>query len=397
MSNLLENKTSMFIDKLYFNDTTVAYLSSYPPRECGIASFTKDLLDAIDELGEHRSSKVIAINEEGAIYDYDKKVKFTIERNHIDDYIQAANYVNNSSIDIVNIQHEFGLFGGDYGDYINYFMESIKKPLIVTLHTVQKDFDPKALEVLKRLIDKSEATVVIARNAIKILRKQGISSKKYVVIPHGCPFIPFVSTEDAKIPLGLKGRFVISSFGLISSSKGIEYAIKALPSAIKKNPRLLYLIIGETHPEVRKNEGEKYRKKLMQLVYDLDLEKFVRFHNRFLSKRELIKYLQATDVYVTPYISPNQISSGTLIYALGAGKAVISTPYLHAQEVLAKGRGLFCKFRDSASITDCLNKLSDETLRKNLEVKAYKYSRRFLWPNVAEEYVKLFSQTLQQV
>ena len=397
MSNLLENKTSMFIDKLHFNDTTVAYLSSYPPRECGIASFTKDLLDAIDELGEHRSSKVIAINEEGAIYDYDKKVKFTIERNHIDDYIQAANYVNNSSIDIVNIQHEFGLFGGDYGDYINYFMESIKKPLIVTLHTVQKDFDPKALEVLKRLIDKSEATVVIARNAIKILRKQGISSKKYVVIPHGCPFIPFVSTEDAKIPLGLKGRFVISSFGLISSSKGIEYAIKALPSAIKKNPRLLYLIIGETHPEVRKNEGEKYRKKLMQLVYDLDLEKFVRFHNRFLSKRELIKYLQATDVYVTPYISPNQISSGTLIYALGAGKAVISTPYLHAQEVLAKGRGLFCKFRDSASITDCLNKLSDETLRKNLEVKAYKYSRRFLWPNVAEEYVKIFSQTLQQV
>jgi len=397
MSNLLENKTSMFIDKLHFNDTTVAYLSSYPPRECGIASFTKDLLDAIDELGEHRSSKVIAINEEGAIYDYDKKVKFTIERNHIDDYIQAANYVNNSSIDIVNIQHEFGLFGGDYGDYINYFMESIKKPLIVTLHTVQKDFDPKALEVLKRLIDKSEATVVIARNAIKILRKQGISSKKYVVIPHGCPFIPFVSTEDAKIPLGLKGRFVISSFGLISSSKGIEYAIKALPSAIKKNPRLLYLIIGETHPEVRKNEGEKYRKKLMQLVYDLDLEEFVRFHNRFLSKRELIKYLQATDVYVTPYISPNQISSGTLIYALGAGKAVISTPYLHAQEVLAKGRGLFCKFRDSASITDCLNKLSDETLRKNLEVKAYKYSRRFLWPNVAEEYVKLFSQTLQQV
>lgn len=397
MSNLLENKASMFIDKLHFNDTTVGYLSTYPPRECGIASFTKDLLDAIDELGEHRSSKVIAINEEGAIYDYDKKVKFTIERNHIDDYIQAANYVNNSSIDIVNIQHEFGLFGGDYGDYINYFMERIKKPLIVTLHTVQKDFDPKALEVLKRLIDKSEATVVIARNAIKILRKQGISSKKYVVIPHGCPSIPFVSAEDAKIPLGLKGRFVISSFGLISRSKGIEYAIKALRSAIKKNPRLLYLIIGETHPEVRKNEGEKYRKKLMQLVYDLDLEKFVRFHNRFLSKRELIKYLQATDVYVTPYISPNQISSGTLIYALGAGKAVISTPYLHAQEVLAKGRGLFCKFRDSASITDCLNKLSDETLRKNLEVKAYKYSRRFLWPNVAEEYVKLFSQTLQQV
>lgn len=385
----------LFLSNTNLAEKNVAYLSTYPPRECGIATFTKDLLDAIDELGGCHSSKVIAVNDKGAIYNYDKRVKCIIERDCIDDYIQAANYVNSSSIDIVNIQHEFGLFGGDCGEYIDYFLENVKKPVITTLHTVQKEFDPKACEVLKKVLQKSEATVVIAHNAVEILKKQGLPLKKYAIIPHGCPYIQLVSNEYVKASLGLKGRFVISTFGLISRSKGIEYVIKALPSVIEVMPQILYLIIGETHPEVRKYEGEKYRKQLIQLVYDLGLEKNVRFHNRFLPKRELIKYLQATDVYVTPYISPDQISSGTLVYALGAGKAVISTPYLHAQEVLADDRGFFCKFKDSSSITNSLNKLFDETLRKNVEVKAYKYSRRFLWSNVAKKYVKLFSQTKQ--
>jgi glycosyltransferase involved in cell wall biosynthesis len=240
---------------------------------------------------------------------------------------------------------------------------------------------------LKKILKKSAATVVIAKPAVKILKKQGIYCRKYVVILHGCPYIPFVKSDEAKVYLRLKGRFVISTFGLISRSKGIEYAIKALPPVVDKNPQLLYLIIGETHPEVRKIEGEKYRKKLIELVYDLGLEKNVRFHNRFLSKRELIKYLQATDVYITPHISPNQISSGTLIYALGAGKAVISTLYLLAQEDLAKGRGLFCKFKDSNSITQSLYKLLDASFRNSIETTAYKYSRRFLWPNVAMKYI----------
>lgn len=378
-----------------FNDfakKNVAYLCTYPPRECGIATFTKDLLDSIDDLGEHRPSKVIAINEKGATYDYEKKVKFQIKRDCVDDYVEAANYVNSSSIDIVNIQHEFGLYGGDFGEYLTYFMENVRKPVVVTLHTVKNGFEPKAQAVLNKIVGKSAATVVIAKSAVKILKQQGISCKKYVVIPHGCPAIPFVDSEGSKSALGLEGRFVVSTFGLINRSKGIEYAIKALPSVIERIPKLTYLIIGETHPEVRKKEGEKYRRKLMQLVCELGLEKNVLFHNRFLSKRELIKYLQATDVYVTPYISPDQISSGTLVYALGAGKAVISTPYLHALEVLADGRGLFAKFKDSQSIANCLNKLSDETLRKSVEAKAYKYSRQFLWSNVAKKYVKVLTQ-----
>jgi glycosyltransferase involved in cell wall biosynthesis len=377
------------------SEKRVAYLSTYPPRECGIATFTKDLLDAADELNELKPSVVIALNEKETIYNYDKRVKWQIERDCVDDYIQAARYVNSSDVDLVNIQHEFGLFGGEYGDYVNYFLDNIKKPVVTTLHTVQPNYDPKAQAVLRNIVAKSASIVVIARLAIEILEKQGSVHKKVAVIPHGCPDIPFVPSETAKGSLGLKDRFVLSTFGLISRGKGIEYAIRALPSVIDKEPRIIYLIIGETHPEVRKTEGESYRKKLMKLVEELHLEKHVRFHNRFLSKRELIKYLQATDVYLTPYISPNQISSGTLVYALGTGRAVIATPYLHAQEALAEGQGLFCKFKDANSIAACIEKLLDENLRKTMQRKAYKYSRRFVWSNVAKEYLKLFKRIIK--
>lgn len=377
------------------SEKRVAYLSTYPPRECGIATFTKDLLDAADELNELKPSVVIALNEKETIYNYGKRVKWQIERDCVDDYIQAARYVNSSDVDLVNIQHEFGLFGGENGDYVNHFLDNIEKPIVTTLHTVQPNFDPKAQAVLRNIVAKSASIVVIARLAIEILKKQGSAYKKVAVIPHGCPDIPFVPSEIVKGSLGLKDRFVLSTFGLISRGKGIEYAIRALPSVIDKEPRIIYLIIGETHPEVRKTEGESYRKKLMRLVEELHLEKHVRFHNRFLSKRELIKYLQATDVYLTPYISPNQISSGTLVYALGTGRAVISTPYLHAQEVLAEGRGLFCKFKDANSIATCIEKLLDENLRKTMQREAYKYSRRFVWSNVAKEYLKLFKQIIK--
>jgi glycosyltransferase involved in cell wall biosynthesis len=373
----------------------VAYLSTYPPRECGIATFTKDLLDAFDKLNEFRPSAVIAVNEKETIYNYDKKVKWQIERDSIDDYLQAASYINSSNVDLVSLQHEFGLFGGEHGEYINRLFDKVEKPVVTTLHTVQQDFDPKAREVLRDIVAKSASIVVIARVALEILEKQGILCKKAAVIPHGCPEIPFVSSENVKGSLGLKDRFVLSTFGLMSRAKGIEYAIRALPSVVEREPRIVYLIIGETHPEVRKIEGESYRKKLMKLVDELQLGRHVKFHNRFLSKRELIKYLQATDVYLTPYISPNQVSSGTLVYALGAGRAVISTPYLHAQEALAKNRGLFCKFKNPNSIAECINKLLEDNLRNTMQRKAYKYSRRFVWSNVAKGYAKLFKQIIK--
>ncbi len=369
----------------------IGYFSTYPPRECGIANFTKDLVDSISNL-DGSKPYIIAINEKGAIYDYERCVKWKIDRDNAKDYVKAAEYVNSSNILLLVVQHEFGLYGGDNGEYIKLFLDKVKKPVITTLHTVKPDFSQKEIEILKYITEKSESIIVIAHAAIDMLKQQGISTKKCVVIPHGCPNINNKDNTAIKESLGLKGRLVASTFGLINSGKGIEYAIQALPEVIKKEPRIIYLIIGETHPEVRKQEGEKYRNQLTRLVSELRLEEHVRFTNRFITKRELIKFLQATDIYITPYISPNQISSGALTYALGAGKAVISTPYYHAVEVLANDRGILCKSKDSTSIASCINKLLDGNFRSEIQKRAYKYSRRFLWKNVAKKYVTLINK-----
>ncbi len=385
------------IQKLVLDSSAnhIGYFSTYPPRECGIANFTKDLVDAISDLGGLKPS-VIAINEKGALYDYDRRVKWTIDRDDAQDYINAAEYVNSSNIQLLIVQHEFGLYGGNYGEFIKLFLDKVNRPVITTLHTVQPNFDKKAIEVLKYIVERSESIVVIANAAIDMLKSQGISYKKCVVIPHGCPNIDNADNESIKKSLGLEDRLVASTFGLISSGKGIEYAIRALPEVIKKEPRIIYLIIGETHPEVRKHEGEKYRNELTRLVSELKLEEHVRFTNRFITKRELIKFLQATDIYITPYISPNQISSGTLIYALGAGKAVVSTPYYHAMEVLSNDRGILCRFEDSASIAEGINRLLDENFRSEVQRRAYKYSRRFLWKNVAKKYLNLINAATEK-
>jgi glycosyltransferase involved in cell wall biosynthesis len=384
------------IQKLVLDSSAkrIGYFSTYPPRECGIANFTKDLIDAICDLNGFKHS-VIAINEKGALYDYDRRVKWNIDRDDAEDYFKAAEYINSSNIQVLIVQHEFGLYGGDYGDYIKLFLDKVKKPIITTLHTVQPNFDKKAIEVLKYMVKRSESVIVIAHAAVDILKRQGIPYKKCIVIPHGCPSIDCTNNKSIKESLGLKDRLVASTFGLISSGKGIEYAIRALPEVIKKEPRIIYLIIGETHPEVRKHDGEKYRNELMKLVSDLGLEEHVRFTNRFITKRELIKFLQATDIYITPYISPNQISSGTLIYALGAGKAVVSTPYYHAMEVLSNERGILCKFEDSASIAEGIIRLLDENFRREVQKRAYKYSRRFLWKNVARKYLNLINKVTE--
>ena len=374
----------------------MVYVSTYPPRECGIANFTKDLIGAIDKLQEYRSSVVISINEKGAIYNYEKRVKFQIERDSIENYVQAARYVNLSKIDLVNLQHEFGLFGGEWGEYINSFLENLQKPIVTTLHTILPNFGSTARTVLENIAHYSTSIIVMTRTALQLLRNSNIKPKKINVIPHGCPDVPFVTSEKSKISLGLRGKIVFSTFGLINRGKGIQYAIRALSSLVKKEPKILYLVIGETHPEVRRIEGERYRKMLMRLVDELKLGKHVRFYNRFLSKRELIRYLQATDIYITPYIDRNQISSGTLAYALGTGKAIISTPYLHAEEALANGRGLICKFRNPASIAECINRLiEDPELRLSLKRKTYAYSRNFIWPKVAEKHAKLFNRFLK--
>jgi len=373
----------------------VAFLGTYTPRECGIATFTKDLIDSIDLLGEFAPARVISVNEIDTIYDYDRRVKQQIRQDFEEDYIQAANYINSSRINAVNVQHEFGIYGGEWGEYILSFLRSVHKPVIITLHTVQPDFESTARNVLKEILAHSKAIVVMASAAKNILKEYNVSNKKINVVQHGCPDIPFLTSDSVKPSLGLKGRTVLSTFGLINGGKGIEYAIRALPPLVEKYPNILYLIIGETHPEVRKIEGETYRMNLIKLVDRLGLKNHVRFHNRFLSKRELISYLHATDIFITPYIGPHQISSGTLVYALGAGRAVVSTPYLHAKEVLSHGRGLFCEFKNPDSIADEVKKLiENDKLRRDIEKKAYRYSRSFIWPKIAQKYTAVLKRAI---
>jgi glycosyltransferase involved in cell wall biosynthesis len=373
----------------------VAFIGTYTPRECGIATFTKDLIDSIDVLGEFAPARVISVNEIATIYVYDGRVKQQIRHDFEEDYVQAAKYINSSRVKVVNVQHEFGIYGGDWGEYLLSFLKAVNKPVVTTLHTVQPDFEPKARKVLKEITDHSKAVVVMAKVAKEILKGYGVPSKKIHVVQHGCPDIPFSDSESVKPSLGLKGRTVLSTFGLISGGKGVEYVIRALPSLVEKYPDVLYLIIGETHPEVRKHEGESYRMNLIKLVEELGLRDHVRFHNRFLTKRELIRYLQATDVYITPYIGPNQISSGTLVYALGAGRAVVSTPYLHAKEVLSEGRGFFCEFKNPDSIAAEVKKLLENVkLRKDMEKKNYRYSRSFTWPKVGQKYADILKEAI---
>ena len=377
------------------NEEHIAFLGTYVPRECGIATFTKDLIDSIDRLGEFAPARVVSVNEIETIYDYDIRVKQQIRQDFEEDYVQAAKYINSSRINAVNVQHEFGIYGGEWGKYILSFLQNVDKPVITTLHTVEPAFESTARNVLEEILARSKAVVVMAKAAKNILKEYNVPNKKISVVQHGCPDIPFLPSDSVKASLGLKGRIVLSTFGLINAGKGIEYAIQALPPLVEKHPNIIYLVIGETHPEVRKVEGETYRMNLIKLVDQLGLKNHVRFHNRFLAKRELIRYLHATDIYITPYIGANQISSGTLVYALGAGRAVVSTPYLHAQEVLSRGRGLFCEFRNPDSIAYEVKKLlENKELRRNMEKKAYRYSRSFTWPKVAQRYTDIFKQAI---
>jgi glycosyltransferase involved in cell wall biosynthesis len=370
----------------------VCLLSTYPPRKCGIAVFTKDLVDAMDLYCDSVSSTVIALNESRASYRYDERVRWQIRQDNEEDYIKIAEEVNSSDIDVVNIQHEFGIFGGEWGSHVLSFLETLRKPVVTTLHTLQLELEPEGQRVLKEILSRSNAIVVMANVATGILVELGVPFRKINVIPHGCPNIPFVSSDYVKPSIGLKNRIVLCTFGLISRGKGIEYAVQALPEIVAKHPEVIYLIIGETHPVVKRIEGEKYRRMLFEQVKELGLKNHVVFKNRFLSRMELTRYLQATDIYITPYLGTNQISSGTLINALAAGRAIVSTPYLHAKEILNNGRGVLCDFKNSASIADAVEiLLSDESLKKKTETKAYEYSRSFIWSRVAEKYAELFN------
>jgi polysaccharide biosynthesis protein PslF len=369
----------------------VIYVSSYIPRMCGIATYTKDLTNAINLLNSRSLAEILAITRSDEEIEYPWESKFKIAHDDLNTYLAAAGYVNQSHADLVMLQHEYGLFGGLSGEYIVSFAEALERPLITTFHTVLAEPSGKEVEILQRLAAKSEAIVVMMNSAADMLVKHyNIDREKIVVIPHGVPDFVFNDTGVEKRKRQLTDRLVLGNINLLDPNKGIEYALEAVAEIAKKYPEVLYLVIGQTHPVLKKREDEKYRNFLKRRVRELGIEQNVRFINKYLPIKDLISWLKTIDVYVTPYLAPQQITSGALAYAIGAGKACVSTGYIYAQEVLAEDRGIIVPFRDAHAIAEAVIRLQEHPEEKRaMEKRAYAFGRLMTWPNVAQSYLNL--------
>ncbi|HLY67230.1 MAG TPA: glycosyltransferase family 4 protein, partial [Chloroflexota bacterium] len=375
----------------------IAYVGSFPPRECGIATFTRSVLQSVDALGTAAPGCVVAMNPPGQGLSYPPQVITQIEPDDVASYDRAARLLNRRGLDVVNVQHEYGLFGGRWGQYLLDFLDGLHAPAVLTLHTILPEPGPELRGVTQALVQRAAITVVLAETAIDILAADySVDRRKLRFIPHGAPNVPPDSHAASKRRLGLGGRTVLATCGLISPGKGIEYAVEALPDLVQRFPNLLYVIAGETHPGVRALEGERYREQLHHRVDSLGVADHVSFVNRYLSYSELLDYLLAADVYVVPYLNLDQIVSGTLAYALGCGAAIVSTPSVYAREVLGGGRGLLVPVRDSQALGLAVARvLSDASFRDELRTRAYAYGHQMIWPNVARSYLDVFADLAQ--
>jgi glycosyltransferase involved in cell wall biosynthesis len=369
----------------------VVFISSFPPRKCGIATFTSDLIDntSLAAKGEFEPLVVAMRAEDNK---YNDPVKFEIRQNVKSDYICAADYINFSHVDLVSVQHEFGLFGGEAGSYLSLLLDRLKAPVVTTLHTVIDDPSPPYFKSLVDLCKASYKVITMNERGVSMLRDiYNIPIRKIKLIAHGIPDLPFVDSNYYKHKFGLEDRRTILTFGLLNKSKGIEVMLKAMPAIIKAEPSIIYIVLGMTHPNVLKEEGESYRFSLQQMVKDLNLQEHVIFFNRFVSDQELHNFLCAADVYVTPYLNEKHLTSGTLAYAVGTGKAVVSTPYWAATELLADGRGKLVPFGDFQQVShEIIEILQNETLYYSLRRKAFDYGRSRIWPKIGQIYWKLF-------
>ncbi len=371
----------------------VAFISSSLPRKCGIATFTSDLISntATAAKGEFEPL-VVAMRSDNELK-YNDPVKFEIRQNVKNDYICAADYINFSHVDVVSVQHEFGLFGGDAGSYLSLLLDRLKPPTITTLHTVLDDPNPAYHKSLVDVCNASYKVITMNERGVNMLRDiYGISGKKVQLIAHGIPDLPFVDSNYYKHKFGMEGRRTILTFGLLSRNKGIEVMLKAMPAIIEADPSVLYIVLGMTHPTILKHDGESYRFGLQRIIKELGLKEHVIFHNRFVSNEELHNFLCSSDIYVTPYLSREQLTSGTLSFAVGTGKAVVSTPYWAAMELLADGRGKLVSFGDSEQTAEAIIEiLQDDSLFYSLRRRAYEYGRSRTWPKIGQAYWKLFS------
>ncbi|MHC4571123.1 MAG: glycosyltransferase family 4 protein [Planctomycetota bacterium] len=370
----------------------VAFISSYTPRICGIATFTSDLINNLGLVDSVGFKPVVIAMESGVELKYDKPVKLKIRKNARCDYISAADYINFTDVDIVSVQHEFGLFGGEGGSYLSLLLERVNKPVVTTLHTVLEKPPAGYFDSLTDVCNASDRVVVMNKRGIRMLREiYSVPESKIELIPHGIPDLPFADSNHYKHKLAIAGRKTILTFGLLNRNKGIEIMLKALPAIVKVDPSVLYIVLGATHPEVLRHEGQSYKLKLERMVTDLGLRRNVVFYNRFVDDEELFQFLGAADIYVTPYLHKEQLTSGTLAFAVGAGKAVVSTPYWAAQELLAKRRGKLVRFGNSKYIAKSIIEiLRDNALFSKMRKQAYEYGRSMTWPKVGRAYWKLF-------
>ncbi len=378
----------------------IAFLGNYLPRNCGIATFTYDLSNAIaDQTAAEQQVIVAAMNDIPEGYPYPDDVKFELRQDHQIDYSRAADFLNFSHIDVVNLQHEYGIFGGEDGANILTFLRDLERPAVVTCHTVLEKPEPSQKDLLVEIAAQSEKLVVMSKRAFGFLEDAyGIPRGKIVYIPHGIHDAPFIDPNYYKDKFGVEGRRVILTFGLLRRGKGIEYMIEALPEIVAKHPKTTYVLLGATHPALVREEGEAYRLDLQRRVRELELEEHVLFYPRFVETRELLEYLGAADIFVTPYLMIEQITSGALAYAMGTGKAVVSTPYWHAEELLADGRGCLVPVKDSKSLAKAINELLDDEVKLNaMRKRAYTYCRGMTWSSVARSYLDLFDEVRQRV
>jgi len=370
----------------------IAFIGNSLPRHCGIATFTTDLQQAIATSGADLETCIVAMNDNGNAYDYPSAVRHQVRDNRIEDYVGAADFLNAGRFDAVSLQHEFGIFGGEAGSHIMALLSRLSMPVITTLHTVLAEPAPAYRDVLDRVVDASSRIVVMAEKGRKLLRTvYRVPAEKIEVIPHGIPDFAFVEPDQAKARFGFSGRPVILTFGLLSPTKGIEVMIDAMPAILKSSPDAVYIVLGATHPHLVRDQGEVYRESLMARVHELGIENNVVFLDRFVDQPTLLAYISMCDVYVTPYLNEAQMTSGTLAYSFGLGKAVVSTPYWHAQELLADGRGILVPFGDAAATgTQIAALLTGNGRLQAMRERAYASSRAMTWERNAVRHLAAF-------
>ncbi len=370
----------------------IAFIGNHLPRRCGIATFTHDLHRAVSTAQQALETCVVAMTDPGRSYDYPPAVRFQVREEMISDYAQAAELLNNASFDVVSLQHEYGIFGGEAGRNIIELVSRLEMPVVTTLHTVLAEPTPIQRDVMRRIIDISAKIVIMSEKGRELLRSvHDVPTHKIEVIPHGIPDFPLLETHHAKAEFGFTGKTIILTFGLLSPNKGIEIMLDAMPSILKSCPNAVYVILGATHPNLVRHQGEAYRDSLIARVRELGIKDHVVFFNQFVDQATLLNFISMCDVYVTPYLNEAQMTSGTLAYSFGLGKAVVSTPYWHAKELLSEGRGVLIPFGDSNAVSfEIAGLLTNDVRRHAMRKRAYAASRSMTWGQTAKRYLKVF-------